>query len=122
VWRDRRRRAGYKGLGGGAGEGRESLIAGMGLENFRHRERERDVEAADFDERELDEVEARMNGHGAGSRNGAADAKEAKLHAEGGQTERRRYHQDGDADQGRYSLGEASSSDGEGERPVREKA
>lgn len=122
VWRDRRRRAGYKGLGGGAGEGRESLIAGMGLENFRRRERERDVEAADFDERELDEVEAIMNGHGTGSRNGAADTKEAKLYAEGGQTERRRYSQDGDVDQGRYSLGEASSSDGEGERPVREKA
>ncbi|KAL1612571.1 Cell death protease [Paraconiothyrium brasiliense] len=57
IWRDRRRRAasGYKGVDGE--EGRESLIMGMGLDNFRRRDRSRDVEAADFDERELDDLD-----------------------------------------------------------------
>lgn len=58
VWRERRRRAGYKGVRGLEGEdGRESLMAGMGLENFRRRDRNRDIEAADFDERELDDLD-----------------------------------------------------------------
>jgi carboxypeptidase D len=57
VWRDRRRRArsGYKGVEGD--EGRESLIMGMGLDNFRKGDRRQDVEAADFDERELDDLD-----------------------------------------------------------------
>ncbi|KAL5439648.1 Cell death protease [Paraphaeosphaeria minitans] len=72
IWRDRRRRAAssYKGLNGD--EGRESLIMGMGLDNFRRRNRSRDVEAADFDERELDDLDeeskkplnGRANGRG----------------------------------------------------------
>jgi carboxypeptidase D len=58
VWRDRRQRAraGYAGVDGGGDEGRESLIAGMGLDNFRRKERRRDLEAADFDENELDDL------------------------------------------------------------------
>ncbi|OCK83643.1 pheromone-processing carboxypeptidase KEX1 [Lepidopterella palustris CBS 459.81] len=132
VWRDRRRRAGYKGLSGEGGEGRESLMAGMGLESFRRRERERDVEAADFDERELDEVDGRGRGLANGVGNGATAAngarngkvkggKGAKLYSEGGKGERR-YSQDGDLeDDRRYSLGEASSEGEEDERPVREK-
>jgi len=56
VWRDRRRRAGYKNVDGD--EGRESLIMGMGLDNFRRKgDRRTDVEAADFDERELDDFD-----------------------------------------------------------------
>ncbi|KAF2437304.1 alpha/beta-hydrolase [Karstenula rhodostoma CBS 690.94] len=57
IWRDRRRRAasGYKGVDGD--EGRESLIMGMGLDNFRRKDRSQDVEAADFDERELDDLD-----------------------------------------------------------------
>lgn len=56
IWRDRRRRAGYKGVQPGD-EGRESLIAGMGLDNFRRRNGTRDLEAADFDENELDDMD-----------------------------------------------------------------
>ena len=58
IWRERRHRAGYKGLLGGetpitlAGAGGRS---GMGLEGFRNKRSSRDVEAADFDENELDE-------------------------------------------------------------------
>lgn len=73
IWRERRRRAGYKGvrgLGGDGDEGRESLIAGMGLDNFRRKERRRDLEAADFDENELDDMDEGgkkpLNGHGNG--------------------------------------------------------
>ncbi|KAF2745607.1 alpha/beta-hydrolase [Sporormia fimetaria CBS 119925] len=95
VWRDRRRRAGYKGVDGGD-EGRESLIAGMGLDNFRRKDRSRDLEAAEFDERELDELhddaKKPMNGHS----NGKA-------------SEKTQTHED----DSRFSLGEASS-DGEG--------
>ncbi|KAF2117868.1 pheromone-processing carboxypeptidase KEX1 [Lophiotrema nucula] len=104
IWRDRRRRAGYKGVAGlGPDDGRESLIAGMGLDNFRRHDRARDVEAADFDERELDDLsdEGRPNGHG------------------NGKLEKERLTGQNDS---RYSLGEASS-DGEGsERQRREKS
>jgi carboxypeptidase D len=94
VWRDRRRRAraGYKGDDGGD-EGRESLIAGMGLDNYRRKDRSRDLEAAEFDENELDDLSPKpMNGHGNG-----------KLQEKNNST----------GDDPRYSLGEASS-DGEG--------
>lgn len=64
IWKDRRQRAGYKGLFGGEtpmslGGARESLRGGMGLESFRHKRGNRDVEAADFDESELDELRVR---------------------------------------------------------------
>jgi carboxypeptidase D len=64
IWTDRRQRAGYKGLFGGEtpmslGGARESLRGGMGLESFRHKRGNRDVEAADFDESELDELHVR---------------------------------------------------------------
>ena len=41
------------------GGARESLRGGMGLESFRHKRGHRDVEAADFDESELDELHVR---------------------------------------------------------------
>lgn len=41
------------------GGARESLRGGMGLESFRHKRGNRDVEAADFDESELDELHVR---------------------------------------------------------------
>lgn len=55
LWRSRRKNAEYKGVDGGD-EGRESLLTGMGLDNFRRRDRSRDIEAADFDENELDDL------------------------------------------------------------------
>ena len=48
IWHDRRRRAGYQGLFGGSN-------GGMGG-NFRENRHGRDVEAADFDEAELDDL------------------------------------------------------------------
>lgn len=63
IWRDRRKRAGYKGIFGGEpmslGGARESVGRGMGLESFRHKRSGRDVEAGDFDEAELDELHVR---------------------------------------------------------------
>lgn len=61
VWKDRRRRAGYKGVFGESnlsfGGTREALVNGMGLEHLRGgRGVPRDVEAADFDESELDDL------------------------------------------------------------------
>lgn len=74
IWRERQRRSKYqgvRGLSGDGDEGRESLIAGMGLDNFRRKDRRRDLEAADFDENELDDMDEGgkkpMNGHGNGS-------------------------------------------------------
>ena len=57
VWRDRRRRAGYHGIFGGStgnffGNGR------MNREALRHHMHGRDVETADFDESELDDLHA----------------------------------------------------------------
>ncbi|KAK6583893.1 hypothetical protein PZA11_003623 [Diplocarpon coronariae] len=63
VWKDRRQRTGYKGIFGaepmalgGVGDG---VRGGMGLEGFRSKRASRDVEAADFDESELDELHVR---------------------------------------------------------------
>ncbi|KAK3377854.1 pheromone-processing carboxypeptidase KEX1 [Podospora didyma] len=69
VWRDRRRRRGYQGLAGAengvAARGvaavtgavqRGSRSAVTGLENFRNKRTNRDVEAGDFDEGELDDL------------------------------------------------------------------
>jgi carboxypeptidase D len=55
LWRSRRANSTYKGVDGD--EGRESLLTGMGLDNFRRKERRQDLEAADFDERELDDLD-----------------------------------------------------------------
>ena len=54
LWRSRRRNSDYQGAD--IDEGRESLLTGMGLDNFRRKERRADLEAADFDERELDDL------------------------------------------------------------------
>ncbi|KAI4616833.1 Cell death protease [Alternaria metachromatica] len=54
-WRSRRTTSAYKGTDND--EGRESLLTGMGLDNFRRKERRQDLEAADFDERELDDLD-----------------------------------------------------------------
>jgi carboxypeptidase D len=58
IWRERRQRAGYKGLFGGD---TPMSLAGArdGLQGFRHKRSNRDVEAADFDESELDELHVR---------------------------------------------------------------
>lgn len=63
VWRDRRRRAGYRGLNGAVnghvsrgGAGRARAGSGMGLEGFRTKRMDGDLEAADFDESELDDL------------------------------------------------------------------
>jgi carboxypeptidase D len=61
VWRDRQKRAGYKGVIGGEtpislNGARNNFRSGMGLESFRNKSVNRDVEAADFDEAELDEL------------------------------------------------------------------
>lgn len=60
IWKDRRQRAGYKGIFGAEpmATPRDSR-AGMGLESFRHARSNRDVEAGDFDESELDELHVR---------------------------------------------------------------
>lgn len=86
VWRDRRRRrrtattgAGYRGLFGDGGESAES---------FRHK-RAGDVEAADFDENELDDL-----GSGSGS-------------------DRERRVRESERE--RYSIGEGSDSDEDGD-------
>ncbi|THV50695.1 hypothetical protein BGAL_0140g00180 [Botrytis galanthina] len=61
IWRERRQRAGYAGIFGGdtpmalAGA-RSGPRGAAGLENFRNKRMARDVEAADFDESELDEL------------------------------------------------------------------
>lgn len=58
IWRERRHRAGYKGLFGGEAPmavAGASGRSGMGLEGFRNKRLSRDVEAGDFDESELDE-------------------------------------------------------------------
>ncbi|KAH8596330.1 pheromone-processing carboxypeptidase kex1 [Bisporella sp. PMI_857] len=62
VWRERRQRNGYRGVFGGDtpisfGGARNRLRSGMGLDNLRNkRASPRDIEAADFDESELDEL------------------------------------------------------------------
>lgn len=91
VWRDRRRRAGYQGVfGGEPGDGR-----GAALEGFRNQPnggfRDRDLEAADFDENELDELPE-----------GTKPANGINL-----------QDRDRDMDANRYSLGDVSDSDGE---------
>jgi carboxypeptidase D len=90
IWKDRRQRAGYKGLFGGEtpmslGGARESLRGGMGLESFRHKRGNRDVEAADFDESELDELHVRtptddVDRYSVGS---ASDDDEGEKHGNG---------------------------------------
>ena len=79
VWRDRRRRAGYQGLFGGSNDSQLMQGAGMGLGG-----RRRDVEAADFDESELDD-----------------------LHVVGP------HEEQGAASGGRYSLGGISDDEGD---------
>ena len=59
IWRARRKARALKRDDDDGDEGRESLLTGMGLDNFRRKERRQDLEAADFDERELDEADNR---------------------------------------------------------------
>lgn len=62
VWRDRRKRrgAGYQGLFGGEQANGAGAGRGAGLENFRHKRPERDVEAGDFDLDNLSEENDRL--------------------------------------------------------------
>jgi carboxypeptidase D len=82
VWRDRRRRAGYQGVfGNEPGDGR-GQGAPVGF-------RDRDLEAADFDENELDDL------------------------AEGSTPLKKGGERDDEMERNRYSLGDVSDSDGE---------
>ncbi|KAL8418585.1 hypothetical protein RB594_001981 [Gaeumannomyces avenae] len=65
IWRDRRRRRGYQGVFGGSPSESSTRLAGgagasgtrnSGLDGFRSRRSNRDVETADFDESELDDL------------------------------------------------------------------
>jgi carboxypeptidase D len=61
IWRQRRQRHGYTGLFGGFGASTDRLRRKMDL---RSRNAHNDVEAADFDEAELDDLaNGRVNGH-----------------------------------------------------------
>ena len=94
IWRDRRRRAGYMGVFGGEtpmslGGAREG---GRSLENFRSKRNARDIEAADFDENELDELHVRTPTHdmehdrysiGSDEEEDAREEKRGNGHAEG---------------------------------------
>jgi carboxypeptidase D len=76
IWRARKSASGYQGVEGGD-EGRESLMAGMGLDNFRRKDRNRrDLEAADFDERELDDLDEGAKKPLNGSSNGKLNARD----------------------------------------------
>lgn len=60
VWRDRRRRAGHAdGYTGIFRNSSDGPMSGLGLESLRNKSVPRDVEAADFDEAELDELHLR---------------------------------------------------------------
>ena len=97
VWRDRRRRAGYHGLFGGNSDSQIFPGNGMGLGGRNGR---RDVEAADFDESELDDlhvVEPREgDGDGEGRYDIGGDSDEEGVEKSNG-------HANGHA--GRYSDG-----------------
>ncbi|KAF2461495.1 pheromone-processing carboxypeptidase kex1 [Lineolata rhizophorae] len=96
VYRDRRRRAGYTGVLGAEPADSERGVS-LGLDAFRGKRAaaggtDRDVEAADFDENELENLP------------GDSDSEDG-----GGERERLRA-KDGEMARERYSLGEASSS------------
>jgi carboxypeptidase D len=84
IWKDRRQRAGYKGIFGSEpmslGGARQSIRGGMGLESFRHKRSNRDVEAADFDESELDELHVRTPAEGDNYSVGEASDEEDVTH------------------------------------------
>ncbi|KAL1879889.1 hypothetical protein VTK73DRAFT_6701 [Phialemonium thermophilum] len=62
VWRDRRRRKGYQGIAGADDGGNNGILMsdgtgrGRGLQGFRSKRGNQDVEAGDFDESELDDL------------------------------------------------------------------
>ena len=82
VWRDRRRRAGYQGLWGGAAPKRRPSGNGhvafadeeVGLESFRRKREGEDVEAGAFDETELDDL-----GHVVGSESESEEERDAMV-------------------------------------------
>lgn len=96
IWRDRRRRAGYRGVlggegGSGPGAGGRAARGPMrmgALESFRGG-RERDLETADFDEAELDKLDH------SGRANGAANGRYADRDREMG---REHYDVGGDSE------------------------
>jgi carboxypeptidase D len=102
IWRGRRRRAGYLGVfDNDPDDGPGGMSTGMGLEGFSSRaSRGRgpggDLEAADFDESELDDLAAE-NGSAA-VQGGAGEQREQREREMGRE---------------RYSLGEASDTDSE---------
>jgi len=105
IWRSRRRRAGYQGVfGGDPDASREGLILRTKNGGFR----DRDLEAADFDEEELDNLAEGSRGELQGGANGTAAGKLSK--------------RDEEMERERYSLGEDSgeeSDEGHGKNGVR---
>ena len=97
VWRERRKRAGYKGVFGGQTPislyGARNSRNGTALDSFRSKRMSRDVEAADFDESELDElhVVTPLDGDrysvGSDSEDGDEHEKPVKGHVNGNSTE-----------------------------------
>jgi len=62
VWRDRRKRRDYQAVStgeNGHGPSRRPAERGRGLENFRNKRSNRDLETGDFDESELDDLHLR---------------------------------------------------------------
>lgn len=90
IWRDRRHRAGYKGLFGGdtpmaLGGALDGPSRGMSLDAFRSKPTGRDVEAGDFDERQLDEfhVDHQRDGEDRYSVGGSSDGLEDERETHG---------------------------------------
>lgn len=95
VWKERRKRAGYKSLFGNGDANGHGMVGGMGLEGMRHkRTGHRDLEAADFDEAELDDL--------------ASD--------EGSGTRKKQPHQGPDLDGDNYAVGEGDEDEGQRHR------
>lgn len=110
IWRSRRNRAEYKGLGlFGAGGSREALSGAMGMENFRDRRSNRDLEAADFDEHELEDSP------------GTSHAKKERYDDDEDENKKLFDQGDQDMERDRYSIGGSSDDDdfGDDRRPAK---
>lgn len=96
VWKERRKRAGYKSLFGNGDANGSGVIGGMGLEAMRHKRTghgRRDLEAADFDEAELDEL--------------------ASDEGESSRAKQNLNERDHDMERDRYAVGEGSLDEAE---------
>jgi carboxypeptidase D len=114
IWRERRKRAGYRGVMGaddlGSREGRNPLT--RGLESLRHRHDNRDLEAADFDEHELDETNPRKEAKKPMKQYDPAPETEGKKLFDADDAQGSRRYSD-DMDRDRYSIGGSSDEEQE---------